>query len=163
MEEKKKVFIVHGHKEQIKKEISRYVKSLGFTPIVLKEQINGGLSLLDKFEKVAEEVSFAIVLYTCCDKGGKAGSKRYNPRARQNVVFEHGFFEAKLGSARVFIICENGVELPSDINGKMYIPVNDEWKKELKKELINATFLPKRLKLEDAFVTQEELDEILKS
>ena len=161
--EKKKVFIVHGRDNRTKDEVACFISSLGMEPIVLQEQLNKGRSLLEKFEEVAREVSFAVVLYTPCDIGKRKYTKELKCRARQNVVFEHGFFEAILGSERVFPLRKDNVELPGDISGLMYIPMDEKWKDSLKKELREASLLPPNLKLEDAFITQEDLDEILKS
>jgi Predicted nucleotide-binding protein containing TIR -like domain len=58
----------------------------------------------------------------------------YNRRARQNVVFEFGYFVAKLGRTHVSALHERGVELPSDINGLVYISLDEDWKRRLKQE-----------------------------
>jgi len=59
------------------------------------------------------------------------------PRARQNVIFEFGYFIAKLGRGRVAALCESDIERPSDINGLLYTPLDQkgEWKKKLAKEI----------------------------
>jgi len=59
------------------------------------------------------------------------------PRARQNVIFECGFFIAKLGRDRVAALCEEGIERPSDLDGLLYTPIDQkgEWKKKLAKEI----------------------------
>ena len=52
------------------------------------------------------------------------------------------------------------LHVEGELNG---IPMDEKRKDSLKKELREASLLPSNLKLEDAFITQEDLDEILKS
>ena len=65
--------------------------------------------------------------------------KTIRMRARQNVIFEFGFFIARIGRNRVAALCEEEIERPSDIDGLLYtqIDINGEWKKKLAME-INA-------------------------
>jgi len=65
--------------------------------------------------------------------------EKLEPRARQNVIFELGFFFGLLGRDNVCVLYENGVELPSDVQGLMYKPLDEEanWKAELERELID--------------------------
>ena len=66
-------------------------------------------------------------------------SKRH--RARQNVVFEMGFFMGKLGRDRVFLLLDNDVEKPGDLDGIIYHPTNNEtWKYDLVKELKSSGY-----------------------
>ena len=59
------------------------------------------------------------------------------PRARQNVILELGYFIGKLGRKRVSVIFREGVEQPSDIFGMLYIRYGDDrsWQIELAQEL----------------------------
>ena len=49
------------------------------------------------------------------------GEEALRPRARQNVIFELGFFFGFLGRGRVCAIYEKGVELSSDLHGVLYV------------------------------------------
>ncbi|WP_434811706.1 TIR domain-containing protein [Microbacterium sp. bgisy189] len=62
------------------------------------------------------------------------------PRARQNVVFELGFFIGLIGRSRVAVLYDEGVELPSDITGLVYIPLDSAgaWKGKLAAEMSHA-------------------------
>ena len=95
-------------------------------------------------EKIEEhtDVGFAIVLYTPCDLGGLKESEEQKPRARQNVVFEHGYLIAKLGRNRVCALVKKEVEFPSDINGIVYyiFDDNDAWEFKVARELQNAGY-----------------------
>jgi predicted nucleotide-binding protein len=85
-------------------------------------------------------VAFAIVLLTPDDVGrvANADAATDQPRARQNVVFELGYFFGKLGRDHVAVI-NSGVEKPSDVDGLAYIayPAGN-WQIDLAKELHGA-------------------------
>ncbi len=130
------VFIVHGHDELPKLEMADFIESLGLEPIILHMQASSGRTIIEKIEHYSN-VGFSVVLYTPCDVGSKAGELTGNYRARQNVVFEHGYLIGKLGRSRVTAVVKGIVETPNDISGVVYISLdnNDNWKEELKKEM----------------------------
>lgn len=130
----KKIFIVHGHDNGLKQEIARYLERIDLEPIILHEQASKGLTVIEKIEKYTD-VKFGIILYTPCDIGGKS-DKDLRPRARQNVVFEHGYLIAKLGRENVCaLVSDDSIEKPSDISGIIYISTNTDWKVDVAKEL----------------------------
>jgi serine/threonine protein kinase len=140
--QRKKVFIVHGQNDGFRETVARFIESkLGLPVTVLHEQPNRGRTLMEKFETNAD-VAFAVVLLTADDRGGTKDQafQDQKPRARQNVLFELGFFVAKLGRDRVCAIYEPGVELPSDYSGIVYIAVS-QWELQLAREL-KAAGLP---------------------
>lgn len=48
-----------------------------------------------------------------------------SPRARQNVIFEWGYFVGRLGREHVFALKKGDVELPSDIQGWVWEVLDD--------------------------------------
>jgi predicted nucleotide-binding protein len=124
-----------------KKAVARFVSTLGLDPIILHEQPNQGRTLIEKFEAHAE-VSFAVVILTGDDSCGPAHSESPRPRARQNVVFELGYFVGRLGRKRVCTLYEEGVEVPSDFSGIVYVPLDaaGAWRPLLARELKAAGF-----------------------
>jgi predicted nucleotide-binding protein len=134
---KNKVFIVHGHDDLAKEQLARFVTQVGLEPIILHEQASSSKTIIEKIEKYADEVCFAIVLYTPCDQGSKIGLVELSPRARQNVVFEHGYFIGKLGRENVTAIIKGDLEKPNDISGVVYETLDDAgaWKFKLAKEM----------------------------
>ncbi|MDK8080654.1 nucleotide-binding protein [Citrobacter freundii] len=133
--DKKKVFIVHGHDGELKYQVARLVDELGFESIIFHEQPNHGRSIFQKLTELTAAVDYAVVLYTACDIGKVAGTSLEKPRARQNVVFEHGYLLARLGAGKVTAIREAEVEKPSDLDGVLYISVDDNWMYQLSREL----------------------------
>jgi predicted nucleotide-binding protein len=138
------IFIVHGHDAARREEVARFVERLtDVTPIVLHEKPNQGQTIIEKFEAQASKAAFAVVLLTADDEGGVVGSGEKAARARQNVVFETGFFTGALGRSKVALLYESGVELPSDLNGLLYTELDDQgaWKLKLAQELRAAEIL----------------------
>jgi predicted nucleotide-binding protein len=125
------VFVVHGHDRSLKNDVERFLYSVGLTPIVLHRQPNAGNTIIEKFEEHAK-VRYAFILLTPDDLGCAATEYQqdftrdnFQHRARQNVIFEWGFFTAKLGRGNVCVL-NKGVEVPSDLAGLVYELVTDE-------------------------------------
>jgi len=138
LKEKDKVFVVHGRDDSTKTIIAQFLKELGLEPIILHEQPNKGRTIIEKFEDHSSNVKYAVVLLTPDDLGGlRSEPNKLSPRARQNVVFEMGHFFGSLGRGSVCALLSPGVERPSDIDGILYIPLDqkDEWKGSLFREL----------------------------
>lgn len=133
------VFVVHGHDEGAKQTVARFLEQCGFVAVILHEQADGGRTIIEKIEQYADVV-FAIVLYTPCDIGREKNEKRGTPRARQNVVFEHGYLIAKLGRERVCALVKQGVQTQGDIAGVVYKPMDSAgaWKTEILREMKSA-------------------------
>lgn len=136
-----KVFVSHGHDEAATAAVVNFIEGGGAHAIVLREQPMASQSILEAFEKHAN-VQFAIILVTPDDVGGGKG-KTLRPRARQNVIFELGFFLAKLGRNRVVALYkEEGepIELPSNYHGVVYREMDGGggWKIELAREMKEA-------------------------
>jgi predicted nucleotide-binding protein len=69
------------------------------------------------------------------DEGGAIGASDVSLRARQNVVFELGFFIGKLGPERVAAMVKGNVERPSDFDGVVYISLDEaDWRTKLATE-----------------------------
>lgn len=138
----KQVFIVHGHDEIAKLDVASFIQHLGLEPVILHMQASGGRTIIEKIEEYTN-VGFGVVLYTGCDIGTKRDSLIFSRRARQNVVFEHGYLIAKLGRSRVAALVKGDVETPNDISGVAYIELDElgHWKQALIAELRNAGYL----------------------
>jgi predicted nucleotide-binding protein len=139
---KTKVFIVHGHDDVLKTEVSLLISKQGLEPIVLHEQPNQGKTIIEKIESYSD-VDFAIVLYTPCDVGRSQKEEEERPRARQNVIFEHGYFVAKLGRENVVGLNKGEVDLPNDISGVVYNLYDEAgaWKYKILSELHSSGYI----------------------
>ena len=136
MVDRSNVFIVHGHDEVALLKLEEFLGKVGLNPIVLSRQADEGRTIIEKFEKYSN-VGFAIVLYTYCDDGKEKTESDYKKRARQNVVFEHGYMIAKLGRKRVCALRKGDIEIPSDYQGVIFKTMDESggWQLEIAKEL----------------------------
>ncbi len=128
-----KTFIVHGHDGELKQAVARVIEKQGIEAIILSEQANHGKTIIEKFENNSD-VGCAVCLFTDDDLGRNKAEKEEHFRARQNVVFETGYFIGKLKRNHIVILADEGVELPSDLSGVVYTNTGN-WQLNLLKEL----------------------------
>ena len=135
-----RVFIVHGRDLTHKAEVARFIERQGFEAIILHEQPNKGKTVIEKFI-ANSDVHFAVVLLTPDDVGGLAGGEQ-EPRARQNVILEWGFFIGALGRDKVMALMKGHVDLPTDVVGIVWEALDEAgaWKKKLAIEMKAAGF-----------------------
>ncbi len=132
-----RVFVVHGHDGGTRDTVARFLEKLSIECIILHEQPNKGRTIIEKFEDYSD-VGFAVVLLTPDDKGGPADQppQQQQPRARQNVVLELGFFLGKLGRSHVCALYKDKIEMPSDYSGVLFVSLDGaDWKIKLVQEL----------------------------
>jgi predicted nucleotide-binding protein len=140
------VFIVHGHDTVARERLTHFIEHIGLHPVVLRDLPSNGQTIIAKIENYSN-VGFVVVLLTPDDVGyAKRRPDQKNLRARQNVIFELGFFIGKLGPSRVCSLYKKGVEILSDYQGVVYIPMNSDeiWKLDLARE-----FKAARLKFDE--------------
>ena len=128
-----RVFIVHGHDGELRESVARVVERQGIEAIILNEQANMGKTIIEKLEEYGD-ASCAVCLFTCDDLGRSKSDENDMPRARQNVVFEAGYFIGRFGRENVIVLADKGIELPSDMQGIVYTNTGS-WKFEFLKEL----------------------------
>jgi predicted nucleotide-binding protein len=139
------VFIIHGRSAGgFRDSVARFIEQLGLSPIILADQASEGRTLIEKFEASALDVGYAIALLTPEDSAyGPDDEPPPRPnRARQNVILELGYFMASLGRKNVVALRQEGLEVPTDILGIVYIPLDDAgaWKTLLARELNAAGY-----------------------
>lgn len=135
------VFIVHGHDGEARESVARFLSNLGLNPIILHEQANQGRTVIEKVE-AQSDVGFAVVLLTPDDLGKAKDAGELEPRARQNVLLELGYFIGKLGRAHVCTLKKGNVEIPSDFAGVVWqaMDMGGGWKQALGRELEAAGY-----------------------
>lgn len=139
---KTEVFIVHGHDDLAKVKAARFIEKLGLKPVILHEQTSSGKTIIEKIEEYSN-VGFGLVLYTPCDKGCKNGDElKLLNRARQNVVFEHGYLIGKIGRENVCALVKDAIEVPNDISGVVYVKMDadESWHLKVARELRSSGY-----------------------
>jgi predicted nucleotide-binding protein len=138
--QKKRVFVVHGHDEEMKQAIARVLEQLGLEPVILHEQPDKQRTIIEKFTNYAD-VCFAIILLSPDDFGFPKNTShlRAKSRSRQNVILELGYFLGKLGREKVLVIYreDTDFEMPNDYSGVLCTPYDtgSQWKLKLVQEL----------------------------
>ena len=136
-----KVFVIHGKDKNIRNEVTNLLMQVELEPIILDEQPSQGLTIIEKLEQ-RTDVGFAVALLTPDDLGSESGEEMQMFRARQNVIFELGFFTGKLGRKHVCVLAKGEIDIPSNYSGVVYIPMDesDNWKYKFAKELRSMGF-----------------------
>ena len=121
-----RIFVVHGHDVETKNELEIFLNGIGLEPIILHRQPDQGRTIIEKLEDYAD-VGFAFILltpdevaYTMSEEKVEDSKRKKEIRARPNVIFEFGYFAAKLGRNRVCCLVKGDVSHPSDIDGLVY-------------------------------------------
>lgn len=137
----KSVFIVHGHDGEAREATARFLSGIGFKPVILHEQASRSRTVIEKIE-AHSDVGFAVVLLTPDDLGKAVNGQDLEPRPRQNVLLELGYFMALLGRDRVCALKRGEVEIPSDFAGVVWHEMDSggAWKTALGRELDAAGY-----------------------
>lgn len=149
-----KIFIVHGHDQSMKVAVARTIEMLGLVAVIFHEQTDQNRTIIQKLQDLATEVVFAVVLLSPDDLAfhasiaGKPIEKirAAQPRARQNVIYELGYFTALLGEKNVLVLKHGKQEILSDLSGVLYTeytPQSTEWKYKMGRELQDAGYAVK--------------------
>lgn len=109
-----KVFIGHGHSDTWRAVKDYVTEDLGMEIEEFEQEGVAGLQIKDRLEKMFLNARWAILVVTAdeADDG--------NPRA--NVIHEIGYAQGRLGWEQAIVLLENGCELPSNLNGTIYLP-----------------------------------------
>jgi predicted nucleotide-binding protein len=141
-----KVFVAHGHDDEVTADVVDFLKTRGAHAVVLREETKTSQTVLEAFEAHAN-VQFALILMTPDDEGRLKVEPPQTPlplqaRARQNVIFELGFFLAKLGRNRVVALEKQGgaIEQPSNFHGVLTqtIDPGGRWREKLAETMRDA-------------------------
>jgi hypothetical protein len=115
-EPKRTVFITHG-RSRLWLEVQPYIeRDVGLKTIELAQQPNLGRHLLIKLDEESRKCDSAVIVMTGDDLTADG-----DVIARQNVMHEIGFFQARLGLSRVCLLHEEGVGIPSNLHGLVYV------------------------------------------
>jgi len=117
-----KVLIIHGQDEEKKATVASFLTKLGLEPVIPHEEPSPGMDLMEKIVR-SPNVTFAIILLTADDYGYPKGRpEESKPRPKQDVIFELGFLIGRIGPNLVCALCEEGLDLPPEYKGNVFIP-----------------------------------------
>lgn len=137
--QERQIFLVYGGVPANLPVIEALLNASGIRYINLSNKVKTGSTIIEAFEKQASLTDFAIVL---CTPDNEGADGVWYPRL--NVIFEYGYFMAKLGRRNVCLMrYENGkkLELPSDFNSIYQISMDKgTWANELGNALRSAGY-----------------------
>jgi predicted nucleotide-binding protein len=143
----RQVFLVHGRNDEVKQAVAGLLERTGPHEVtVLNERPSDRRMLVEQFVEEAAESRYAVVLLTADDVGAprldSAREPYFSPRARQGVVFEMGVLVAALTPRCICVLYEDGVELPCDLDGIVYVRLDlaGTWQSKLLLHLRAAGF-----------------------
>jgi hypothetical protein len=113
----KKIFISHGHSAEWLKVQVFLEKKMFLGTIELAQQANKGRTIIKKLDDASSLCCYAIIVMS-----GDDFKLRKNPRTRENVMHEIGFFQGRYGLKNVCIIFEEGTSIPTNLSGIIYLP-----------------------------------------
>jgi predicted nucleotide-binding protein len=114
------VFIGHGNSELWKKLKIFLEEELNIKTITYESEPKVDDSFTSISEKQLNSATFAILILTVEDK-----TKDDKSIAHQNVIYETGLFQGKLGFKKVLILYQKGIEVLTNFTGVHYIKLVD--------------------------------------
>ncbi len=113
------IMIVHGHDELARKDLENFLlkRCPHVSPVLMIDDQDGAMTLPEKFERLAGEVSGALALLTPDDLAVTMRTGAEGARARQNVVLEVGWFCGRKGRNKVLLLARGDLEVPTDLAG----------------------------------------------
>lgn len=111
----RKVFVSHGRSSDWR-EVQAYIeRDIKRPTLELAQEPNQGMTVLGKLVEAAEQCDSAVIVMTGDDLYAEG-----QVRARENVIHEIGYFQGRYGLSRVVLLHEEGVNIPSNIQGLVY-------------------------------------------
>jgi predicted nucleotide-binding protein len=112
-----RVFITHGRSHDWREVQSFIEKDVGLQTLELAQEPSQGMTIIEKLLSGADRCDSAVIVMTGDDIDGDGQS-----RARENVMHEIGFFQGKYGRSQVILLHEDGVSIPTNLSGVVYVP-----------------------------------------
>jgi predicted nucleotide-binding protein len=136
------VFLIHGHDEEMKRNVQLFLTRGDIQDIVLHEQPDKNRTVIEKLIEEGSKADYVIALLSPDDLQDDGTF-----RARQNVLLEIGYFIGKLGRERVRLLRRSDTAIPSDLVGILYENYDSDgaWKIKMARE-IEASGIPINIK-----------------
>jgi predicted nucleotide-binding protein len=113
----RRIFITHGH-SPVWHEVQNFIEKecpFKLPTLELAHEASKGRTIIEKLDGESQHCSYAVIVMTGDDLVGDD-----EIRARENVIHEIGFFQGRYGRDRVCLLYEDGVTIPSNLNGIVY-------------------------------------------
>lgn len=117
----RRVFISHGRAKDWYEVQAHVEKDLNLGTLELAQEVSHGRTIIEKLEAESASCDSAVIVMSGddCDAEGQA-------RVRENVMHEIGFFQGRYGRSKVVLLHEEGVSVPTNLSGIVYVPYPKE-------------------------------------
>ena len=113
---RRRILVIHGRDELNLLRLKELIRDRWNLDVVTPGVIPAlGKTIIEKFEGAAADAVGAIVLLTPDDLV-TFGGRRYH-QARPNVYLELGWAYHRFGRRRIYLLCQQGTTVPSDLAG----------------------------------------------
>ncbi len=142
----RRVFVISGSDEEMKKAVTKTLTKLWLTPIVLCEEPGHGKKIVEQTAEYAD-VNFAVALLSSDEytyaKTDEPTKRKLRPQ--QEVIFELGFVLGKLGKDKVMVLFRESdtFDVPT-IFASLKVTAfddRDSWKLALLRELASSGYV----------------------
>ncbi len=113
----RRVFLSHGRAQEWRAVQAYIERDVGLQTMELAQEASAGRTIIEKLEGGAEQCDSAVIVMTGDDADAEGQA-----RARENVIHEIGYFHGRYGRAKVILLHEDGVNVPSNLSGIVYVP-----------------------------------------
>lgn len=113
----RRVFISHG-RPTVWRSVQNFVEKEcqpKLPTLELAYEASKGRTVIEKLDGESQNCSYAVIVMTGDDVADD------EVRARENVIHEIGFFQGRYGRDRVCLLHEEGVNVPSNLSGIVYV------------------------------------------
>lgn len=111
-----RVFVTHGRSSDWREVQSHIERDVELATMELAQEPNSGMTVIEKLIDGASRCDSAVIVMTGDDLTSDG-----QPRSRENVMHEIGYFQGKYGRAKVCLLHEEGVSIPTNLSGVVYI------------------------------------------
>lgn len=112
----RKVFISHGRSKDWYEVQAHIEKDLKLNTLELAQEPSIGQTVIEKLETNSDNCDSAVIVMSGDDADADGLVK-----VRENVMHEIGYFQGKYGRSRVVLLHEEGVNVPSNLAGIVYV------------------------------------------
>ena len=113
----RKVFISHGRSKDWYEVQAHVERDLGLSTMELAQEPSKGQTIIEKLEANSDQCDSAVIVMSGDDADAAGQAK-----VRENVMHEIGYFQAKYSRQRVVLLHEEGVSVPTNLAGIVYVP-----------------------------------------
>lgn len=112
----RRVFLSHGRSKDWLAVQAYIERDVDLPTLELAQEASRGQTIIEKLFGNAERCDSAVIVMTGDDVAED------QVRARENVIHEIGFFQGKFGRQAVVVLHEDGVNIPTNLAGVVYVP-----------------------------------------